>query len=459
MVRRTAGARPVGRAARHPLAVLRTGAGYTHSQYSQLIAATHAALGFGQMAARREKVSRWEAGRAVPERTAQLAIAHIHSIPEEEVLRRGWPDWLHAADGGGRCQLELPWTRASVPEALLDAANGSRAGKREHPAEPATSAEALAQAWLAAAAAPPEPVGAAGRISAEVAVAVRDRLRELHEFEARFAADWLLPAVESELRLIAHLLDDGRAHDSQAQPLLVAAARGAALGGWLARLAGEQAVAQRYYLAGLRAATGAGDLTTAASVLALHLGQYLDLGRPDDALRLADAVRAGTPAERLSPKLDALLHVQTALAHTLRGDDRRRADTLESARRALRRGSAARDSRLLWWVGEDWLDLVTGVTLLDSPRPERALRHFAPLLSGQRSALPPGHAAWFLLHAAEAQLALGQVDAAARTGRAAVVLLGGMASGWVDRLRGALLEHRPVPDVRLFLDLTESRTA
>src|SRR5262245_41707753 len=94
---------------RHPLAALRSRAGYTHGEYARLIAETHAELGFGHMAARREKVSRWEAGRAVPERTAQLAIAHIHAVPKEDVDRLVWPDWLHLAYGDAR-QLELPWT-------------------------------------------------------------------------------------------------------------------------------------------------------------------------------------------------------------------------------------------------------------------------------------------------------------------------------------------------------------
>ncbi|MGW1289035.1 hypothetical protein ACWD4N_36570, partial [Streptomyces sp. NPDC002586] len=69
------------KAARHPLALLREQTGLSHGAYAQLIARTHADLGFGTMAARREKIARWESGKVTPETSAQLAIAHVHQIP------------------------------------------------------------------------------------------------------------------------------------------------------------------------------------------------------------------------------------------------------------------------------------------------------------------------------------------------------------------------------------------
>ncbi|EFL19771.1 predicted protein [Streptomyces sp. C] len=81
-----------------------------------LVAETHAALGLGQMAARREKVSRWESGRTIPEHSAQLAMAHIHHVPATEVCRLGWPHWLYLArQPGPRLR---PWARrrAATPE-------------------------------------------------------------------------------------------------------------------------------------------------------------------------------------------------------------------------------------------------------------------------------------------------------------------------------------------------------
>ncbi|MFB8062477.1 hypothetical protein ACFC6U_40740, partial [Kitasatospora purpeofusca] len=75
--------------AQHPLTLLRTSLGHSQSAYAQLIAKTHAQLGFGQMAARREKVSRWESGRIVPELTAQYAMAHVHRVPAGEAGTAG----------------------------------------------------------------------------------------------------------------------------------------------------------------------------------------------------------------------------------------------------------------------------------------------------------------------------------------------------------------------------------
>ncbi|MFJ4097692.1 hypothetical protein ACIPYS_39540 [Kitasatospora sp. NPDC089913] len=85
--------------AAHPLVALRTATGLSQSAYAQLIARVHAELGHGQMAARREKVSRWESGRITPELSAQLAIARIHGVDRDIVLRLGWPQWLPGATG------------------------------------------------------------------------------------------------------------------------------------------------------------------------------------------------------------------------------------------------------------------------------------------------------------------------------------------------------------------------
>ncbi|WKX69370.1 helix-turn-helix transcriptional regulator [Streptomyces sp. XD-27] len=60
--------------------------GLSQLGYARLIARAHDELGFGsRMVKTRHTVSHWEAGRNEPELTAQLAIARIHHVPEEEV--------------------------------------------------------------------------------------------------------------------------------------------------------------------------------------------------------------------------------------------------------------------------------------------------------------------------------------------------------------------------------------
>ncbi|BFO23086.1 hypothetical protein SHKM778_94740 (plasmid) [Streptomyces sp. KM77-8] len=50
----------------HPLAALRSQLGLTAGKYLDLLDDSHHALGYGRMAKRREKVSRWESGINAP---------------------------------------------------------------------------------------------------------------------------------------------------------------------------------------------------------------------------------------------------------------------------------------------------------------------------------------------------------------------------------------------------------
>ncbi|MFF6971145.1 MULTISPECIES: transcriptional regulator [Streptomyces] len=444
---------------RHPLAALRTKAGYTHGEYAQLIATTHAELGFGQMAARREKVSRWEAGRAVPERTAQLAIAHIHAVPQEEVLRLDWPDWLHLANGDTR-QLELPWTRAAVPEAILDAVAGRKQLQQEYLLATGWAARSLVKNWLDAVSeevslAPTVPLrGVVGRMPPAEAESAEPgslleactRLRTLHQFAAKFSASWLAPATELELRHLAdHFLASPEALHT-GREVLVLAAEGLSVCGFIARVQGEHVNAQRFYVAALRCATAAADPEVAAAVLTMHVGQYLDLEMHEEAAELLAAVRElldrhtnGTA----DPALQALLYAQTARIHAQRGDDMGRVRAMAAGRRALSTPSAA-GLPILPLRSESWLSCIDAVSLLDMHQPERALRHFDPLFSRQGPGLnlPPVVRAMYLLRAAEAQLTLGDLVGGAESEAKASALLGGVQAAAAERIRVALRAAR-----------------
>ncbi|CAM5238109.1 hypothetical protein SXANM310S_03949 [Streptomyces xanthochromogenes] len=108
--------------AQHPLAALRASVGLSHAAYAQLVADAHAALGFGPLAARREKVARWESGRTVPSPTTQLAIAHVHGVPESDVALLGWPMWLSPAGRAAASAEEQPWTAKAAAGRAREAA-------------------------------------------------------------------------------------------------------------------------------------------------------------------------------------------------------------------------------------------------------------------------------------------------------------------------------------------------
>ncbi|MFJ5260136.1 transcriptional regulator [Streptomyces sp. NPDC088387] len=458
---------------RHPLAVLRSRAGYTHSEYARLIADTHATLGYGHMAARREKVGRWEAGRVVPERTAQFAIAHVHGVPEEEVLSRSWPDWLHLANGDGLL-LELPWTASAVPEAILDAVDGRNPARQEYLLATGSAVGSLLDPWRdamaeslakAPAGSPPahpeygDPLtghapGPDGVPEACV------RLRALTTFARNFSAGWLVAALELELGQLARQLITetgacdgtgtraGASRPDRAYPLALAA-EGLTVCGFVTRLQGHHIKAQRYYLAALRCAAAAADTGLAAVVLSLHSGQYLDLAMPDEAAELLGAVE--TLLRRhpgpVAPALVALQQAQLSRVHALRGDDLGRKRALVTGRRALTATSANAPATPPV-DREGWLGLVEGVSELDMDRPESALRRFAPVLEERSLGLPPYVCALYLLRAAEAQTALGDTAAGAHTVHKVTALLGGthqMAAAEEVRRAGRTHPYPPEP--------------
>lgn len=460
---------PSTRRHRHPLAVLRAKEGYTHGEYAHLIAKTHAELGFGQMAARREKVSRWESGRAVPELTAQLAMAHIHAIPQEEVISRKWPDWLHLAIGDAR-QLELPWTSAAVPEAILDAVIGRKLIQQEYLLATGTAAKSLAESWTDAMAeelakAAEKPSGPPGGLlvrpgtDSETGSVLEacTRLRELQTFTTRFTADWLVHASEVELRTLAnHFLAEPEDLRSGSD-LLIIAAEGLAVCGFIARLQGEHINSQRYYLAALRCATAAADAETAAAIVTLHVGQYLDLELHEEAAELVTAVARLLHNNQVSvkdPALVALLHAQTARIHAQRGNDLGRRRALTEGRHVLDTGVASGSLPILPIRCHAWLRLMDGVSLLDLGQPDRAIKHFTPVLTGQGAPLPlpPAARAMYMLRAAETQVALGDGVAAATTAAKAATLLGGVRAAAAERVRFALHAYTHLPSVNKFLE-------
>lgn len=207
--------------AAHPLAFLRASTGVSHPSYARLVAETHAKLGYGHMAARREKIWRWESGRTVPELTAQLAIAHLHQVPEADVRRLGWPHWLHLA-AGDAVLLTRPWTPRGAIDALRD---GSRLAERRDLSYLAVTGpfvDTLTRQWTSAAAVradgrkPGEPHPAEPHPGEpDTVYRARVRVEVLETMASTLPAAVLHPAARNDLSLLTSLVS-AAGHDSAA---------------------------------------------------------------------------------------------------------------------------------------------------------------------------------------------------------------------------------------------------
>ncbi|GAB3943682.1 hypothetical protein GCM10029976_066660 [Kribbella albertanoniae] len=127
--------------------------------------------------------------------------------------------------------------------------------------------------------------------------------------------------------------------------LLTAAARLSDLGGFMCFDSARQGLGQRYYIQALRLASAAGDRALGAHILADMSLQAHDLGRPREALALAEAGHR-TARDCGSPSTAARCSALQARAHALAGDRPATAAAMTTAEHEL--NTAQPDDEPFW---------------------------------------------------------------------------------------------------------------
>lgn len=442
----------------HPLTLLRATLGLSQPEYAHLVARTHSSLGLGAMAARREKVSRWESGRIAPEFTAQLAMAHLHGVPAAEVRRLGWPYWTHLVIQD-TVLLEQPYTRegaATVLASTTQPAGGPqpRALVLRGAALAAQLRDALARLTGSPSQPPrPFPEEMAGRVAG---IEARVGALEAQEHGTLLSPAGLYAAAHAEHRLVVSLLTR-TGHDHPAAPRLFAlAARTALVCGWLGGALGEAARAERHILTGIRAAAAAGRPSLTARAMAQLARHHLVVGEANDAMLLIRAARDADP--RTSEVATVALHNFEAVTLARLGRARTAAAALENAGQCLADTPTAADGPLsdghrlgyqlylsatagaMWWY-------------LDEPR--KAGQCFSPItefLLAPHTTAPLARTAVWLLYTIDTHLALGELDVAAEAAHQAVDLSGTLPPGLAREYRRRLAPHQHEPIVHRALD-------
>ncbi|MDF9813560.1 hypothetical protein [Streptomyces sp. SPB162] len=332
----TDGEQPLG----HPLGWIRAERGWTYQDVVDIVARR-----VGNMSARREKAWRWEHRGVVPDLETQQALASELGVPHALLSSSPWPGWLPVGD---RTTARVAWTPQDCVAALDATAGAALHDRRGFVVAGPGSAAAAAQRWLALAplawpppATVPTPVstpapllvpvagplsgplsgpvpvpvsvpsqrtgpsaGPGAAVPPTVLTALEERVPALHRMEAALGGGPVRAVADAELRLVTDLLARGpaaRPGPAAADPW---ARRLFAVAGELACLAGRacfdtrhEAAAERYLSAALSAAHAAGDRPLGARVLAAMSLQYLSAGRPQEALAVARAARAGLARE------------------------------------------------------------------------------------------------------------------------------------------------------------------
>ncbi|MFD9067790.1 hypothetical protein ACFVZ3_40485 [Kitasatospora purpeofusca] len=418
----------------HPLTLLRTGMGLSHPEYARLVAERHAGLGHGRTAARREKVSRWESGRIVPEYTAQLAMADIHGVPAGQVGRLGWPHWLYLAVGDAPLRDEH-WNGGGAAAVLRSSAHLAEVAA---PPGLVLRGPALAGHLRAAVARASAP--GRGRVGGGVPAAVDGlewisaRVAGLEQqfHRTRLPPTALYVAAVAEHRLVVRLLTAAGHDRATGRHLLLLGARTALLCAWISGALGEQARAERQALAATRAAAVAGDRVRVSGAMLLLGLRHLEAGDPADVRMLVRAAGAAGAADPDRPAaFAAVLHGARAVARAREGEAGRADRSLARAEEAVAGCGDASVSDTGREAEPDHLtlNLVRARVAVHLGRCERAERHVDAVtraLAVPRSDGTPPFTALYLLTVLDVALALGDVDRAADVVEQVVVVTGGL---------------------------------
>lgn len=444
----------------HPLSQLLALRGWTSEDYLRRVSAKHRALGYGGLACRKEKLSRWTrpVRPQTPNEPTQLAMAAVLDIPMSEVRARTWPRWLLLGMRDHSAVWESPWTPGGTMHALDDAGGPTVDRRGFLTAGAGTIAAAIAQ-W--AIAAPTSANAVSGRlIGAAVADRFDNRLNDLRHLDDDLGADHVYDAARAELRLINRLLRYNSYSEATGRRLYASAAEASRLAGWCAYDNGDVAAAEMHLHAALRASATSGDHTVGAIVAAFwaNLRYGGKTSDPRSALDLIDGALVHQ-ARITSPRVLTMLYIRRARAHSLAGEPTAAYRAIDDALTAYDNGVPAGDDLpSVYWINAGEIHQAAASAALSLRDPARALGHFTAAVTDSDpydAEKEPRGTAIYLIRQASAYLALGDLDGTVETTRHAVELMGGVSSARggsaLAELRADLARHRSAPVVADFL--------
>ncbi|MEU1550814.1 hypothetical protein [Nocardia sp. NPDC005745] len=285
------------------------------------------------------------------------------------------------------------------------------------------------------------------------------RLDHLRHLDDELGSRDLAALARNELGLIVPLLRHGRYTEHTGRRLYSLAAEVGRQIAWSEFDQGHHAAAARSFEMSLRASATAEDPVTGAYALSFMAVQCYSTGQPQQAVSLLDT--AQTEVRTLgTPRMTAMLAARSARALSKTGDSKGCAHHLHLAETALEKGPSPDDPPTLYWVTHGEIEMIAGSSALELGNPAQAIRHFNAAVAADYRGddrYPRTHAI-YLARAAEAHLALHDLDAAIDTATHAMRCLGGVDSArstsTLDGLRTKLADHAAVPLVHDFLDAT-----
>lgn len=416
-----------------------------------------------------DRLKRWEVEKRLPPSAAQELIAKVYDLPLSAVQqavaisrrrRDGAVDAANAVADGHVTMPGLPWDQLATVSTLSDLAYGGSVDRRAFVAASGASLLASASQWRAAFARPRLLIATGRRqVTPGIVDHLDRRLDHLRHLDDELGGGELTELAYSEFGLITKLLRDATYTEQTGRRLYAVAAEASRIVAWTYFDTGQHGAAHRFFEAALRASATAADPVTGAYVMSFQAVQCYSTQKADTAIELLDCAREAIKP-RATPLMTAMLAARTARSYSKLGDRRACAHALHQARTALDRGPRDDDPATLYWVTEGEIEMIAGSSALELNDPAEALRRFeAALIADYRGddQFPRTHAI-YMARAAEAHLALHDLDAAVDRAHLATRCLGGVdsarSSSTITGLRKKLAAHAASPTVRDFLDAT-----
>ncbi len=270
----------------------------------------------------------------------------------------------HADDPELDPVLIAPWNRRGTVEvAVVLSGSGGRVKRRVFLSLTGPALTASAHQWLVH---EPEPLvsGLAGRrVSGELAGRLSAMVAELRRMDDVAGGGSVLTMAQQAFAWVAGLLDRASYDERTGRALHVVLAELGQLCGWAACDGGDYGLAQRYNVAGLRAAHTADDRPLGAHILATMANQAARQGQPAEGVTFIETALAGTRG-RATPALLAELHIWQALAFATLRDTPACTAAISQARTQVEQLKPDDDPSWLYWLNPAAITISAGNCLL-----------------------------------------------------------------------------------------------
>lgn len=288
---------------------------------------------------------------------------------------------------------------------------------------------------------------------------VDDRLDCLRHLDDELGSGEVYQLARGELSLIIKLITSGRYDGATVKRLHVMASEAARQVAWAAFDQSRPGLAQRFFDGSFRASAEAGDPISGAYSLSFAAIQcYSTPGQAGRAVALLEAAQDQV-RWAATPRMRAMLAARIARALSRTGAKKECAHQLHLARTALDQGPRDDDPKPLYWVDYGEIEMIAGSCALYLEDPAEAVRRFEAAMEASYPGdeeYPRSHAI-YLARAAEAHLAMHDLDAAVATARHAARCLGTVdsarSSSELKGLREKLRAHTSHTAVREFLQV------